>query len=160
MSSGVKAAFDRFNSGVLSPESTAYSARRTSPEGLVYDKELRAKREAHTRAFAKEAYMNNLLERMREPGITDSGLFKLQARFQKARQDFEAAVAGAKAVGINYPEDKFPADDRITLPHGSFPGDEKYAKPSFAPEGYPFSFVEHAYHDPANWLPDPPAGGK
>jgi hypothetical protein len=140
---------------VLSPESTAHNARYTSPEGLAYAADLQKARDLHAAVNWRRPVLDDIAARLGEPGLTDTGLARLQGQYATQKQKLIDAIDAANSAGVDH-AGEFPADLRITAPHGMFPGDEKYAHASFAPADYPFSSGDHQYHDPANWLPDPP----
>lgn len=153
----LKSAIGQQQAGVLSPETTARAARNTSPEGQAYAAQLEQQRSLWGDVQLRQNQYDYQLERMREPGITDQGLFKRQQRVSQAQQRLDAAKSAAEAGGVDH-TGPFPSDLRITAPHGSFPGDDQYARASFAPDWWPFyplggEETPHQFHDPSNWLP-------
>lgn len=134
---------------ILSEKSTALLARQSSPEGLEYGRKLQEARDIWSKVDSNRNYARYLEEQLREPGITDQGIFKIQRRLANARNKFDegAKQALSRGVDVNKP---FPSDDRYELPVGQFPGDERYLYKSYAPEGYPFHNREHDFSDPRN----------
>jgi hypothetical protein len=150
---GLKGALQRAEFGILTPEETARYSRTSSPEGIEYKKNLDDQRAAWSKMDWRRKTIEDYSEKLREPNLTDDGIFKIQKRIQNARMKYKEAVTEAELVGIGE-FDPFPADIRFTAKIGEFPGDEKYMYRSYAPEGFPFASLQHDYHNPAYRIPE------
>ena len=149
----LRASLQRSDAGILHPESNANAARYTSAEGREYAAKLQELRDAWGRVDWQRKIIDDYVERLREPGLTDQGIYKIQQRLQRARERYAESLKTAETLGLKE-NDPFPADIRLTAPHGQFPGDEKYAFRSYAPEGYPFAAGSHDFSDPKFRVPD------
>lgn len=149
----LRRSLQEIDAGILSPEQTAKAARQTSPEGLQYAARLEEQRNAWQQMDSKRFYVQYLTQKLQEPNLTEQGIFKIQSRLQRARQEYQSAKQFAEYVGVKE-TDPYPVDIRITAEMGKFPGDEKYMYRSYAPEGYPFGSPGHDYANPAYRIPE------
>tara|TARA_R110000868_G_scaffold13885_4_gene64523 strand:+ start:1125 stop:8195 length:7071 start_codon:yes stop_codon:yes gene_type:complete len=165
-SGGLSEGVEKRNVGILSPEATANAARYTSPEGREYGALLDAQRQAWGRVDWLRPIVEDSKAQLREPGLTDRGAERKYGTLQRAQARLADAEASALALGLA-PDAAFPRDVRMDVPFGEFPGDNKYAHETYAPEGYPFPDLNvpedkrHQYHDPRHRVrqDDTPAGG-
>ena len=152
-SGGLSEGVEKRNVGILSPEATANAARYTSPEGREYGALLDAQRQAWGRVDFLRPIVEDSKAQLREPGLTDRGAEREYRTLQRAQARLADAEASALALGLA-PDAAFPRDVRMDVPFGEFPGDNKYAHETYAPEGYPFPDLNvpedkrHQYHDP------------
>ena len=152
-SGGLSEGVEKRNVGILSPEATANAARYTSPEGREYGALLDAQRQAWGRVDYLRPIVEDSKAQLREPGLTDRGAERKYRTLQRAQARLADAEASALALGLA-PDAAFPRDVRMDVPFGEFPGDNKYAHETYAPEGYPFPDLNvpedkrHQYHDP------------
>lgn len=149
----MRATLQQLDAGILHPESNAHAARLTSSEGREYAVKLRALRDAWNRVSWQRTLIDNYVEKLREPGLTDQGIYKIQKRLSAARAIYTERLKAAETLGIKE-NDSYPRDIRITAPHGQFPGDDRYAFRSYAPEGYPFHASSHDFSDFKFRVPD------
>lgn len=165
-SGGLSEGVEKRNVGILSPEATANAARYTSPEGREYGALLDAQRQAWGRVDYLRPIVEDSKAQLREPGLTDRGAERKYGTLQRAQARLADAEASALALGLA-PDAAFPRDVRMDVPFGEFPGDNKYAHETYAPEGYPFPDLNvpedkrHQYHDPRHRVRqgDASAGG-
>ena len=165
-SGGLSEGVEKRNVGILSPEATANAARYTSPEGREYGALLDAQRQAWGRVDFLRPIVEDSKAQLREPGLTDRGAEREYRTLQRAQARLADAEASALALGLA-PDAAFPRDVRMDVPFGEFPGDNKYAHETYAPEGYPFPDLNvpedkrHQYHDPRHRVRqgDASAGG-